>query len=151
MNESTPSRRSRVHDRASEEGGFLLVGVAMFVLALTILGVSLFSLSGFEAQFLGQSMRRSQAFYDALGGIDRSLRVLSETNDMNAVAANLPPGIIYARAWQGDDSTAVNWQDTTAIRVRVVAERGVAPEIERRMLEGIYRHAATRRPTCTRR
>jgi len=40
-----PRTQSDRGERCSE-GGFVLVGVVMFVLALTILGLSLFSLSG---------------------------------------------------------------------------------------------------------
>jgi hypothetical protein len=100
----------------------------MLVLALTILGLSLFSLSGYEAQFFGQSVRRSQAFYDALGGIDRTLRVVSATDDLGAAAVNLPPGVTYARALQGQDSTGtIDWSATGPdgyVKVRVVATRG---------------------------
>ena len=38
-----------------EASGFVLVGVVMIALALTILGLSLFSLSGYESQFLDRS------------------------------------------------------------------------------------------------
>ena len=121
------------HAPEPRDGGFILVGVAMLVLALTILGLSLFSLSGYEAQFWGQSLRRSQTFYDAVGGIDRTLHVLSATSNLGDAALNLPPGIVYARAMQGDGSSsddslaAVDWGDTTPdgyIKVRVVSSRG---------------------------
>ena len=44
----TPRDRSPRHG----ESGFVLIGVVIFVLALTIIGISLFSLSSYEAQFL---------------------------------------------------------------------------------------------------
>ena len=50
--------------------GFILVGVVMFVLALTILGLSLFTLSSYEAQSLTVSHARQQSLYDAESGIE---------------------------------------------------------------------------------
>lgn len=110
------------------ESGFVLVGVIMFVLALTILGLSLFSLSGYEAQFLGDSMNQSQAFYDAMSGMDRVKFGLAATGKLSEAGDHLPPGVVAARAIQYGDSTAnVVWSDQTSagyITIRVLAQHG---------------------------
>jgi hypothetical protein len=56
-----------------DDRGFVIVGVVMFVLALTILGLSLFSLSSYESQFLNRSLAREQAcgLQHPFGGVDR--------------------------------------------------------------------------------
>jgi len=94
-----------VPDRTRRDDGFVLIGVIVIVLALTILGISLFGLSGFEAQFFGASANGARSFYTAQGGIDRVRLALSATSDLGAAGTNLPPGVIYARARQGTDST----------------------------------------------
>ncbi len=50
------------------ERGFVLVAVVMFVLALTILGFSLYGLSSYEGQFLSRSLATQQSLYRAEGG-----------------------------------------------------------------------------------
>src|SRR5882762_4373424 len=88
--------------------GFVLVGVVMFVLALTILGISLFGLSTYEAQFYGESSNALQAFYSAAGGIERAKFVLVSQKTLESVTDNLTQpggveGVVYARAWFTDD------------------------------------------------
>ena len=61
--------------RATERG-FVLVGVVMMVLALTIIGISLYSLSGYESQFFGRSFLDRQALYTSNGGIELAKRLL---------------------------------------------------------------------------
>jgi Tfp pilus assembly protein PilX len=97
----TPETDFRV-GAPSQARGFILVGVTMFVIVLTILGLSLFSLSGFEAQFLNDSMERQQAFYSASGGIERAKWVLLRPNaKLQDVKNNLPlDGVVYAAATQ---------------------------------------------------
>lgn len=64
-----------------DEPGFVLVGVVMFVLALTILGLSLFSLSSFESQFMTRSLSSEQAFNAAQGGIaEARYRLIAKGN-----------------------------------------------------------------------
>ncbi len=53
-----------------DQGGFILVGVVMFTLALTILGLSLFSLSSYEAQFFDGSLTREQALQHGESGLE---------------------------------------------------------------------------------
>ncbi len=136
-----PTRhRDCVPDGPSSERGFVLVGVVMFVLALTILAVSLFSLSGYEAQFLKSSQDDARAFYTAAGGIERTRYVLSAKDGSIAEAKlNLPPGVVYANVIHqvdGDSGRAVSWSDPTdtAITIRVIARQGA----ESRELEATY-------------
>ncbi len=83
------------------ESGFVLMGVVVFVLALTILGLSLFSLSSYEAQFLGRSLDQTKAFYSASGGLERAKYVLGATGRLEQVGQNLPmEGVITAVAIQ---------------------------------------------------
>lgn len=125
----------------SGERGFMLVGVVIFVLALSILGLSLFSLSSFEAQFMGGTSDEQQAFYSALGGLERAKYVLAAKSQLPAVKLNLPlENVIYARArWAGtsDSVSAIvanDWKTHRKIEVRVMAEyRGA-----RRMIEADY-------------
>src|SRR6266516_3851897 len=108
--------------RSPEQRGFVLVGVVMFVLALTILGISLFTLSNYESQFFDASYNQSQAFYDALSGIERTKYILAATNDPSKVGTDLPAGVIYAGVMQHGDSSRVLWSGTSAIRIRVIAQ-----------------------------
>ncbi|HEY6195161.1 MAG TPA: hypothetical protein VI504_08975 [Candidatus Eisenbacteria bacterium] len=52
------------------ERGFILVGVVMFMLALTILGLSLFALSSYEAQFFYAAQSREQALQNSESGME---------------------------------------------------------------------------------
>jgi hypothetical protein len=125
------------------EQGFLIIGVVIFVLALTIIGLSLFSLSSFEAQFLGTSTRGTQAFYAATGGIERAMNVLDDTDSLQAVTLDLPlENVIYARARYWNDLDAewestgvVPWGGDPPVEIRVVAEIGGV----RRVVEARYR------------
>jgi hypothetical protein len=114
--------------RSDRSAGFVLVGVVMFVLALTILGLSLFGLSSYEAQFYQRSADRSQAFYSALGGIERAKFVLASQGKLSLVKAGLPlSGVTYARAVQDtggaatDSSGLVVWDPNDPITIRVLA------------------------------
>lgn len=71
----------------TEDSGFVLVGVVMFVLALTILGISLFSLSSFESQFMTRSLQGEQAFNAATSGITRATHRLTTKGILGDVAA----------------------------------------------------------------
>jgi hypothetical protein len=108
--------------RRAPESGFVLVGVLMFILVLTILGLTLFSLSGYESQFYNDSRDGQKAFYAALSGIERTKFVLASTGkllDAQDVAGVQIDGLVYAVARQGDvyddaDSTGVvKWGPTS--------------------------------------
>ena len=137
-----PRTQSDRGERCSE-GGFVLVGVVMFVLALTILGLSLFSLSGYEAQFMTASYRRTQLFYDAMSGIDRTKYVLSTSGRLEAASSNFPlpgfPSVVMAQAVQNGESTGVVvWSDPSKhISIRVRAEQPGRPS-ENVTLEASY-------------
>lgn len=82
----------------------MLVGVIMFALILSILGLSLFSLSSFESQFFFKSYDRTQSLQSAIGGIQQARYVLASTADLSRVGQNLPSNqVIWARAKQGAD------------------------------------------------
>jgi hypothetical protein len=116
--------------------GFALVGVVMFILVLTILGLSLFSLSGFEAQFMQRSQERSQCFFAAMGGIERAKWVLTGTSQLENVTLNLPrDSVVYAEARQGatdwesaNSSGPVVW-DGDPVWIRVRAAVGAASRL----------------------
>jgi hypothetical protein len=122
------------------ERGFALVGVVMFVLVLTILALSLFSLTGYESQFMQHSLDRSEVFHAAAGGLDRACFALSRTSRLESVKDDLPlDDVVYAVALRGDppESTGtINWDDPTGpdIRIRVMAQKNG----ETRFLEAMY-------------
>lgn len=101
-----PSAHVRKRLRDSEPG-FVLIGVVVFVLALTILGISLFGLSSFEAQFMTGSIDDSQAFYAASGGIDRARFALTATGRLESVQVNLPQWVDSTVAYQQQSSDTV--------------------------------------------
>jgi hypothetical protein len=117
----------RCHSQRPGESGFVLIGVVIFVLALTIIGISLFSLSIYEAQFLQRSIDREQAFQSAAGcGLERARFVLTLPGDMlDSVQTSLPPGVVRTVAIQGEDSTgAVDWGiNADSVLIRVTAGR----------------------------
>jgi hypothetical protein len=122
------------------EDGFVLIGVVIFVLALTILGLSLFSLSGYEVQFLGESRDRDQAFYLATGGIERAKFALVSQGTLQSVKSNLPfEGVTYARARYTlppqDSSGNVVFSSGRDISIRVLAFANG----QRRMVETRFR------------
>lgn len=133
-----PARRNRALVPARDPRGFVLVGVAMFIIVLTILALSLFSLSGFESQFLERSLSGSQASYNAMGGLDRARWVLETTDKLEDVKDNLPPGVIWSGAYQGaslDSTGGVQWNGVEDVTIRVTGDyRGVQRTIEARFI-----------------
>ena len=106
--------------RRASERGFVLVGVVMMVLALTIIGVSLYSLSGYESQFFGRSFIDRQALYTANGGIELAKRLLitplgspASQSLSNVKLAIGREGVVSAVAWYSNplDSTGPMRQD----------------------------------------
>jgi hypothetical protein len=116
-----PSRRA--------EGGFVIIGVVMMVLALTIIGISLYGLSGYESQFFFTTVTERQALYRASGGIEIVKKLLTtplgsppEYNLANAGLALGREGIISAVAWQSDTSHTsgvIDWAQDVNIKVSV--------------------------------
>ncbi len=135
--------RDRVPDR--NEAGFVLIGVVIFVLALTIIGISLFSLSSYEAQFLQRSIDREQAFQTAVGGIDRARFVLTLPGALLVdVTQDLPPfvrTVAIQRKGALEDSTGpVDWGTVAdSVHIRVTAGRAGA----QRMVEASFRPVRT--------
>ena len=106
-----------------EASGFVLVGVVIMALALTILGLSLFSLSSYESQFLDRSLARNQAENRALGEIERAKYRLSTTpyllqniptflpTGVTADASQLQGGVIVSTGpveWDNDEPVTIN-------------------------------------------
>lgn len=126
--------------RGAAERGFVLIGVVVFVLALTILGLSLFSLSSYEAQFLGRSLNETKAFYAASGGLERAKYVLGWTGQLQSVQQNLAPeGVTWAIAQQvqgpdTDTTGAILWGGND-VQIQVTA----SVQGKTRTLEGWFR------------
>ena len=122
----------------TDERGFALLGAVMFVIVLTILALTLFSLSSFESQFMKDSMDQADAYHAALGGLDRALFALTHGNTLASVKSGLPlDDVVYAVARQGSDTTDfVHWTGAraTEVTVRVKAQRGS----HARFLEAVF-------------
>lgn len=139
---TTPAALGRKQGAAQE--GFVLVGVIVFTLALTILSLSLFSLSGFEAQFWNRSLEEEQAFYYAVGGLERAKMVLAATDDLDQVripAGQSVEGVDYVSAVQNEDKPdqidstgSVAWYEDSVITIRARAVYKRA----KRMVEARY-------------
>src|SRR6476646_7178158 len=135
----------------SRSSGFVLVGVVIFVLALTILGLSLFSLSTYEADFFGRSSDQAQAFYSALGGIEWAKFMLLQKGNLASVGipskvvpGTVPPmpDIVYVRVSRyprqvppanSDTTGGVPWGQPVDIRVLAV-HNGERSMIEQRFI-----------------
>jgi hypothetical protein len=118
---------------AADERGFILVGVVMFMIALTILGLSLFALSSYEAQFFYASQSREQSLQSSESGMEVVKALLSDpavpsNYRYRLEAAQLAVGhygITRALAYQArssdpNDTTShgpVNWDSTVVIVV----------------------------------
>jgi Tfp pilus assembly protein PilX len=131
-----------VSRRTRSDSGFLLVGVVMFVLALTILGLSLYALSDYESDFQMQSRDANAAFYSAQGGLAMVQAVLAAPGSSLGTAdtvVRFDNGITFAIAKQArlnGDSTStgpINW--STPVRITVTAESNHIS----RTLEAVYR------------
>ncbi|MFN8586241.1 MAG: hypothetical protein U0704_00430 [Candidatus Eisenbacteria bacterium] len=130
--------------RARGGRGFVLVGVVMFVLALTILGLSIYALSGYEAQFLTDTQAEEQAVFRAEGGIALAQALLAVppyAMSQTHFSDGRDESIVRATAWQyraggAKDSTGVlSWSDSVFFRVvtqvggqRKVIEQGFRPQ-----------------------
>lgn len=120
---------------AREQGGFILVGVVMFMLALTILGLSLFALSSYEAQFFYTSHSREQSLQSSESGMEvvKALLAAPPYRLESAQLAVGQIGVTKALAYQSrssnpNDTTSrgpINWDSTLVI---VVAARAGGQE-----------------------
>ena len=107
------------------ERGFILVGVVTFMLALTILGLSLFALSSYEAQFFTASASREQSLQNAESGMElvKALLQLPPQRLENAQLAVGQRGVTSAMAYQWRSNLAtdtssvgpVNWDSTLVV------------------------------------
>jgi len=87
---------------ALDQRGFILVGVVTFMLALTILGLSLFALSSYEAQFFYASASREQSLQNAESGMELVKALLAQPTARLEVAhqAERQIGVTSALAYQ---------------------------------------------------
>ncbi|MBI5168058.1 MAG: hypothetical protein HZA61_01080 [Candidatus Eisenbacteria bacterium] len=111
--------------RAAGAQGFVLVGVVMFVLALTILGLSLYAISGYEGQFLTDTQAEEQALFRAEGGMALAqtlLEVQPYRLDQTHFAEGYE-GIVRATAIQErtagvyDSVNVLDWSKNVVLRV----------------------------------
>jgi hypothetical protein len=133
-----PERRGR-----PEAEGFILVGVVTFMLALTILGLSLFALSSYEAQFFQQSAAHEQSFENAESGAElvKGLLAMSPQRLENANLAVGQAGVTRAIAYQWrsplpNDTTSVGpvrWDSTIVIAV-TARSRGAERTLQARYI-----------------
>ncbi len=110
--------------RAPTSRGFVLVGVVMFVLALTILGLSLFALSGYEGEFLADTHSEEQALFRAEGGMALAQALLSVPPYQltQSHAAEDTESVVRATAWQDrggslDSTGTLDWSKDVFLRV----------------------------------
>jgi hypothetical protein len=117
---------------APDERGFILVGVVTFMLALTILGLSLFALSSYEGQFFTASASHEQALLDSESGMELVQALLAapssrlETAHQAEGQLGVTSAMAYQR-WSGSwvDTTSsgpINWDSTMVVVVS--ARRG---------------------------
>lgn len=135
-----------------QDEGFILVGVVMFMLALTILGLSLFALSSYEAQFFYENVSREQALHRSESGMEVVKALLTDpSRPARLEYAQLAVGqfgVTRALAYQQrtsnpNDTTSrglVNWDSTVVI---VVTSRSGAEE---RTVESRYIPVRTNSP-----
>jgi hypothetical protein len=132
-----------VQVEARAERGFILVGVVMFMLALTILGLSLFALSSYEAQFFTTSMSREQSLQRAESGMELAKALLAHGSppqrleDVRRAIGQFGVTNAMAYQWrsnQDDDTTSqgpVNW-DSTVVLVVSARSGGVERTLQAR-------------------
>ncbi len=132
---------------SARETGFVLVAVVVFVLALTILMLTLYGLSSYEAQFFQRSADTEQAFQAAQGGLERARFLLCSVPPyaLGSVRASAQSpwaadsSVIGAVAIQSDaaglpDSVGpVRWVPDSLVTIRVTAQvNGVRRMVEAR-------------------
>ena len=139
--------RSNPLHPAPDERGFILVGVVTFMLALTILGLSLFALSSYEAQFFVASASREQSLQYSESGMELVKALLAEAGSKGLEDAHLAEGqmgVTSAMAYQwrsasNDDTTShgpVDW-DSTMVIVVSARSGGVERTLQARFIPGV--------------
>jgi len=141
-------RPSTCHPPADERG-FILVGVVTFMLALTILGLSLFALSSYEAQFFVASAAREQSLQNSESGMELVKALLAAPGrDLSrleyAHRAEGQMGVTSAMAYQwrsadANDTTStgpVDWSDSLVIVVSAKSA-GVERRFQAKFMPGV--------------
>ena len=139
--------RSPTLPPAPDERGFILVGVVMFMLALTILGLSLFALSSYEAQFFVAATAREQSLQNSESGMELVKALLADPGSKGLEDAHLAEGqmgVTSAMAYQwrsasNTDTTSrgpVDW-DSTMVIVVSARSGGVERTLQARYIPGV--------------
>jgi hypothetical protein len=139
--------RSPTSHPAPDERGFILVGVVTFMLALTILGLSLFALSSYEAQFFYAATAREQSLQNSESGMELVKALLADAGSKGLEDAHLAEGrmgVTSAMAYQwrsasNDDTTShgpVDW-DSTMVIVVSARSGGVERTLQARYIPGV--------------
>src|SRR5262245_7306153 len=102
----------RPHPSADSKG-FVLISVVIFVLIITLIGLSIFSLGGYETSFFGQDVNHSSSYLAAKGGLVRASFILESVdpvnNDTKRVAqTSLTPGVARVVLWQNHGAGAAD-------------------------------------------
>ncbi len=90
---------------SADSRGFVLISVVIFVLIITLIGLSIFTMDSFEARFLGDDLDQSRSYLAAKGGLVRGRAVLESTGLLDKVQQDLPPRVVSAIARQDGRST----------------------------------------------
>jgi hypothetical protein len=94
----------------------MLIAVVIFVLVITMVGLSIFSLGSYEAGFVARDHARARALLAAQSGLVRARAILEATGSKalvtNSANPGWIPGVVAMVARQGGDSTGnVDWTD----------------------------------------
>jgi hypothetical protein len=131
--------------RAADERGFILVGVVTFMLALTILGLSLFALSSYEAQFFAASAAREQSLQNSESGMElvKALLAAQDSRLEYAHRAEGRMGVTSAMAYQWRSGLATDTtsrgpvlRDSTLVIVVSARSGGVERTLQARFMPG---------------
>ena len=139
--------RSSTSHPAPDERGFILVGVVTFMLALTILGLSLFALSSYESQFFYAATAREQSLQNSESGMELVKALLADAGSKGLEDAHLAEGqmgVTSAMAYQwrsasSNDTTShgpVDW-DSTMVIVVSARSGGVERTLQARYIPGV--------------
>ena len=134
-------------EELTADRGFVLIGVVMFVLALTILGLSLFALSSYEAQFAGRAYDSERALNVAQSGLDHAKFALARKRTLQGAhfptvpgSPEFPAGLEYVRARRMDGVAPDTIANLDQIPSDVPVEIRVLANVngERRMLQANF-------------
>ncbi len=116
------------HAPVCSQSGFTLIAVIVFVLIISMIGLTIFTMGGFEADFVGEQIRHERAYFAAKGALIRARAVLETTQSKDAVRQNPPDSlgeVLSCVAIQNGDSIgSVVWNPSQQIDLRVQVRVG---------------------------